>query len=220
MSNTKKIVLIGAGGFGREVASIIEVLNKIRPTYDLLGFLDDGKQYYDGMMINGYPWLGDHNWIVDKKDDIVCTCCIGNPKIKMKIQEELTEKGVTFETIVAYGGFGYIGPETEIGPGCIFYGGVTISVNCKIGAGVVMNQMVNIGHDVTIGDYTTIMPFTGISGNCKVGKAVNIGGHAFVVPKKKIGDGATVAAGSIVFANVKAGTTVLGNPAKRMREIE
>ena len=83
-----------------------------------------------------------------------------------------------------------------------------------------MNRMVNIGHDVSIGDYTTIMPFTGISGNCKVGETVNIGGHAFVVPGRKIGDGATVAAGSIVFANVKAGTTVLGNPAKRMRELE
>ena len=220
MNNPKKIVLIGAGGFGREVASIIEVVNSYKPTYELLGFLDDGSQYHEGMTINGYPWLGNHTWIAEHKESIVCTCCIGNPKVKKKIQEELTEEGVVFETIIAHGGFGYIGPETEIGPGCVFYGGVTISVNCKIGAGVVMNQMVNIGHDVSIGNYTTIMPFTGISGNCKVGEAVNIGGHAFVVPGRKIGDGATVAAGSIVFANVKAGTTVLGNPAKRMRELE
>ncbi|MBR0143799.1 MAG: NeuD/PglB/VioB family sugar acetyltransferase [Clostridia bacterium] len=220
MNDVKKIVLIGAGGFGREVASMIEVLNEIKPTYELLGFLDDGSQYHDGVVINGYPWLGNHDWIVEHKAETVCTCCIANPKIKKKIQEELTEKGVVFETIIAYKGFGYIGPGTEIGPGCVFYGGVTISVDCKIGAGVVMNQMVNIGHDVSIGDYTTIMPFTGISGNCKVGETVNIGGHAFVVPGRKIGDGATVAAGSIVFANVKAGTTVLGNPAKRMRELE
>ncbi len=95
-----------------------------------------------------------------------------------------------------------------------------ISTNCKIGAGVVMNQAVTIGHDCVIGDYTTIMPGTGISGNCTVGNEVNIGGHAFVIPGKKIGDAATVAAGSIVFSNVKAGTTVLGNPAKRMRELE
>lgn len=216
----KKIVLIGAGGFGREVASIIEVLNKNRPTYELLGFLDDGKQYNEGMIINGYPWLGDHNWIVEHKNEVVCTCCIGNPKIKKKVQEELTEKGVIFETIIAYGGFGYIGPYTEIGDGCVLYGGVTIAVNCKIGNGVVMNQMVNIGHDCVIGDYTAIMPFTGISGFCKIGNEVNIGGHAFIVPGRKIGDSATIAAGSIVFGNVKAGTTVLGNPAKRMRELE
>ena len=222
----KKIVLIGAGGFGREVASIIETLNSTEikynrgPIYELLGFLDDGSQYHEGEMINGYPWLGDHNWILDHKEDTVCNCVIGNPKVKKRIQEELMEKGVTFETIIAYGGFGYIGPYTEIGPGCVFYGGVTIAVNARIGAGVVMNQMVNIAHDVTIGDYTTIMPFTGISGNCKIGSEVNIGGHAFIVPGRKVGDGATIAAGSIVFTNVKAGTTVLGNPAKRMRELE
>ena len=222
----KKIVLIGASGFGREVASIIEILNSTEikynrePKYDLLGFLDDGSQYHEGMMINDYPWLGNRNWIIDHKADVVCTCCIGNPKIKKIIQEELTEKGVTFETIVAYGGFGYIGAHTEIGPGCIFYGGVTIAVNCRIGADVVMNQMVNIGHDCVIGDYTTIMPFTGISGYCKVGSEVNIGGHAFIIPGRKVGDAATIAAGSIVFSNVKAGTTVLGNPAKRMRELE
>ena len=216
----KKIVLIGAGGFGREVASIIEVLNTIKPTYELLGFLDDGSQYYEGTMINDYPWLGDHNWILDHKEEVVCTCCIGNPRIKKRIQEELTDKGVSFETIVAYGGFGYVGSHTEIGPGCVLYGGVTIAVNCKIGAGVVMNQMVNIGHDCEIGDYTTIMPFSGISGYCKVGTEVNIGGHAFIVPGRKIGDRATIAAGSIVFTNVKSETTVLGNPARRMRELE
>ena len=222
----KKIVLIGAGGFGREVASIIETVNNSEiknnrePVYELLGFLDDGQQYHTGYLINGYPWLGDHNWILDHKEDTVCNCVIGNPKVKRIIQEELTQQGVVFETIIAYAGFGYIGPYTEIGPGCVFYGGVTIGVNSKIGAGVVMNQMVNIGHDAEIGDYTTIMPFTGISGYCKIGSEVSIGGHAFIVPGRKVGNGATVAAGSIVFSNVKAGTTVLGNPAKRMRELE
>ena len=216
----KKIVLIGAGGFGREVASIIEVLHSIKPRYELLGFLDDSSQYHEGDMINGYPWLGDHNWILDHKEDVVCTCTIGNPKVKRRIQEELTEKGVEFETIIAYGGFGYIGSHTEIGPGCVLYGGVQVAVNAKIGAGVVLNHMVNIGHDVVVGDYTTIMPFSGVSGYCKIGSEVRIGGHAFIVPGRKVGDAATIAAGSIVFTNVKAGTTVLGNPAKRMQMLE
>lgn len=214
----KKIVLIGAGGFGREVASIIEVLNSIRPRYELLGFLDDGEQFHEGVIINGYPWLGKKEWILKHKDDVYCTCTIGSASVKAAIQSQLMEKGVQFETIIAYGG--YVGPYTEIGPGCVFYGNVIISVNCKIGAGVLLNQSVNIGHDSIIGDYTTIMPATGISGCCKIGTEVSIGGHAFVIPGKKIGDKATIAAGSIVFSNVKPETTVLGNPAKRIRAIE
>ena len=79
-----------------------------------------------------------------------------------------------------------------------------------------LNGRVSVGHDVKIGDYTTIMVGTGISGGCRIGSQVNIGGHAYIIPGKKVGDNATIAAGSVVFTNVKAGVTVLGNPAKRV----
>lgn len=215
----KDIVLIGAGGFGRETASIIEWVNEeVAPTYNLLGFLDDDEQFHEGMMINGYPFLGKKEWILEHKDHCVCTCTIANGSVKRKIQEEFTAQGVEFETIIAGGG--YIGKYVEIGKGCVFYGGVNIAVNCKIGDGVLLSQWVNVGHDTEIGDYSYAMPATGISGNCKIGSEVRIGGHAYLVPGVKVGDKATVAAGSIVFSNVKAGTTVLGNPAKRMKAIE
>ena len=214
----KKIVLYGAGGFGKEVASIIEVINKKVPTYELLGFVDDGDVFQKGDVINGYPWLGRKEWLLEHKDDVYCTCTVGNARIKAFIQESLSQQGVKFETIIASGVF--VGNFTEIGRGCVFYGGVTVSVNCKIGDGVLINQGCNIGHDVTIGDYTTIMPATGISGACKIGKEVNIGGHVFIIPGKKVGNRATIAAGSIVFTNVREGTVVLGNPAKRMKELE
>ncbi len=215
----KKIVLIGAGGFGKEVAAIIDGLNMEHMTYWLLGFLDDGPEFHEGTIINGYPWLGKTEWILDHKDEVVCTCTIGNPHVKARVQRSLMEQGVRFETIIANGSYAW-GDFSTIGPGCVFYGGVTVSVNCTIGAGVLLNQQVNVGHDTVIGDYTCVMPGTGISGECRIGSEVSIGGHAFIVPGRKVGDGATVAAGSIVFTNVKAGTTVLGNPARRMREIE
>lgn len=215
----KKLVLIGAGGLGREAAaSLVRTINWYEPTYEFLGFLDDGPQFHVGSMVDGYPWLGNRYWILDHKEDVVCTCTVGDANLKKQIQNELTEKGAVFETITEH--TVYISPFTEIGPGCIFYGGVRISVNCKIGAGVLLNDGVKIGHDVTIGDYTSIMPDTGISGGCQIGKEVDIGGHAFIVPGRKVGDRAKIAAGSIVFSNVRAGTTVLGNPAKRMKELE
>ena len=215
----KKLVLLGAGGFGREVAaSILPFMNQREPSYELIGFIDDGEQYHTGMMIDGYPWLGRQEWILDHKDDVYCTCTIGSAKMKAAIQRKLTEQGVRFATLIGYGA--YVAPYSEIGPGSVLYGWTQISVNCKIGVGVVLNDSVRIGHDVTIGDYTSIMPGTGISGGCIIGKEVDIGGHAYVVPGRKIGDGAKIAAGSIVFTNVKAGTTVLGNPAKRMKGLE
>ena len=215
----KKLVLLGAGGFGREVAaSILPFMNQREPSYELIGFIDDGEQYHTGMMIDGYPWLGRQEWILDHKDDVYCTCTIGSAKMKAAIQRKLTEQGVRFATLIGYGA--YVAPYSEIGPGSVLYGWTQISVNCKIGVGVVLNDSVRIGHDVTIGDYTSIMPGTGLSGGCVIGKEVDIGGHAYIVPGRKIGDGAKIAAGSIVFTNVRAGTTVLGNPAKRMKGLE
>ena len=214
----KKIVLYGAGGFGKEVAYIIERINEAEPTYDLLGFIDDGAQYHEGMIINGYPWLGRGEWILKHKDECVCTCTIGHPATKAKIQRQLTKQGVLFETIIAPDA--RIPSLCTIGSGSVIYGYTSISVNCRIGEGVFLNGRVSVGHDVEIGDYTAVMVGTGISGGCRIGSEVSIGGHAFIIPEKKVGDGATIAAGSIVFTNVKPGTTVLGNPAKRMKELE
>lgn len=214
----KNIVLYGASGFGREVAYIIERINEIEPTYNLLGFIDDGDGFDENTDINGYPWLGKGDWILEHKDDCVCTCTIGFPHTKAKIQRRLTEQGVRFETIIAPGV--RIPPYTSIGKGCVIYSGVGLSVNCTVGDGVLLNARITVGHDASIGDYTTIMTGTGISGFCRIGSEVNIGGHVFIIPGRKIGDNATLAAGSVVFTNVKAGSTVLGNPAKRMKELE
>lgn len=214
----KKIVLIGAGGFGKEVAQMIESINRRNPTYELLGFLDDGEHYSTETRINGYPWLGKSDWILEHKDNVLCNCTIGTASVKARIQKTLTEQGVRFETIIAPSAG--IASHTTIGKGCVLYWNVGISVNCEIGDGVLLNDGVALGHDVVIGDYTAIMPGTRISGGCTIGEEVNIGGAAFVVPGKKVGDKARIAAGSIVFSNVRAGTTVLGNPAKRMRELE
>lgn len=214
----KKIVLIGAGGFGREVAQMIEGLNQREHKYELLGFLDDGIQFNRETLINGYPWLGPSSWILNHKDDIVCTCTIGYASTKARIQRELTAQGVQFETIIAT--TAGVAQFSEIGSGCVLYWNVGVSVNCKVGAGVLLNDSVKLGHDVSIGDYTAVMPGTSISGNCVIGEEVNIGGHAFIVPGKKVGNKACIAAGSVVFTNVKAGTTVLGNPARRMKELE
>ena len=215
---TKKIVLYGAGGFGKEVASIIEVINLWGPKYELLGFIDDGEGFNESTDINGYPWLGKSDWILAHKDEVCCTCTVGRAETKAKIQKRLAEQGVQFETIIAAGS--YVGKYSTIGAGCVIYSNVMVSVDCRIGDGVLINQGCNIGHDAVIGDYTTIMPGTGISGAVQIGEQVSIGGHAFIIPGRRIGDKATIAAGSIVFTNVKAGTTVIGNPARRMKEIE
>lgn len=214
----KRIVLYGAGGFGRETAYLIDVINYCYPgSYWFLGFLVDEKYYNPNTVINGYPLLGTKDWILNNKD-VACVCTIADNEARARIQTELMTQGVQFETLIAPNL--PIPPTAKIGRGCVISGNVAISVNCNLGDGVFLNNSVTLGHDVEIGAYTSIMPGTGISGGCKIGEKVYIGGHAFIVPHKHIEDKAVVAAGSIVFRNVKTGTTVLGNPAKRIEALE
>ena len=213
----KKIVLFGAGGFAKEVANMIKNINAKTPTYDFLGFIVENKYYKSGVVINDYPVLGDEDWILEHKD-VLCNCAIADVDAKKRIQECLKDKGVVFETIVDV--TGYVSPHSTVGAGSVIYPYVLVSENVEIGEGVLLNSCVTVGHDVKIGSFSNVMPATGISGDCTIGEQVSIGGHAFVIPGRKIGNKAVVAAGSIVFSNVKAGTTVLGNPAKRMRAIE
>lgn len=213
----KKLVLFGAGGFGRETANLVEWINILSPTYELLGFIVEKEYYKPDMNVNGYPVLGTEDWFFCHPD-VLCTCTVGIAKEKARIQMNLSSKGVKFETLKAPDVL--IPSSSRIGEGCIFFRDVAISVNVVVGNGVFLNCGVTLGHDTQIGDYVSVMPNTGISGYCHIEEQVDIGGHAFLIPARKVGKNAKIAAGSIVFTNVKAGTTVLGNPAKRMKALE
>lgn len=213
----QKIAIIGGGGCAKEVAEIIRAINNKHLTYDLLGFLVDEK-YCPPQEINGYPRLGNTDWAIEHKETIRFVCAIGDARPREIVMNRLMDQGVKFESIIAPNA--YIGRFSLLGEGCILYWGAGISVNCKLGKGVLMNANTTIGHDVEVGDYSTLSPASELGGRVVVGKTVSIGSHSYVLPDKKVKDYAVIAAGSIVFSNVKESTTVLGNPARRMKEIE
>lgn len=211
----KKLVLYGAGGFAREVAFMIERINRACPTYEFLGFVVDEEYYVPNTVINGYPVVGTGKWLVEHKDEVVCTCVIGEPPIAREcIQEKYEALGVKFETLIS--------PDVEmhesvkIGDGCVICWRTTFTVDIEIGKGTLINGRNAFGHDSSVGDYCCIFADCSINGHVKIGNRVKIGGKAYLCPKVKIGDDATVASGSVVFTNVKAGRHVLGNPAKRI----
>ena len=213
----KDIVLYGAGGMGREAASMINYsINVVRPkSYRLLGYIVDEQYGKPGTDINGYPILGDMNWLVNHRDDVVCALTIGdNTDEKERIFHMLDENRIMIETLVD--GYAFVPPTCELGRGSYIGYLCSLSVNSKIGDGVFLGTHVLGGHDLEVGSFSTVYHRATISGHCKIGRHVLIGGNSYICPSKKIGDRAVVAAGSVVFSNVKEGTHVLGNPAKRI----
>lgn len=211
----KKIVLYGAGGFAREIIFMIDRINRVAPAYELVGFVLDERYYKEGMSVYGYPVLGTGSWLAEHKDEVVCTCAVGEPPAaRENIQETYEALGVKFETLIS--------PDVEIhktvsiGDGCVICRGTTFTVDINIGKGTIINERCGIGHDARIGNYCCVFGGCSINGHVRIGDRVKVGGKAYFCPEVKVGDDAVVAAGSIVFTRVKAGTTVLGNPARRI----
>ncbi len=209
----KDLVLFGAGGSGREIAYLVERINEVKPTYCCLGFVDDNESLW-GQEMNGYPVLGGMDWLIAHKDSIYCSCTIGSMASRIAVCDKLESAGIRFETLIHP--TASIGSTVNIGNGCIINENCELTTNIEVGDYVFLNSDTCLGHDDMIGKYTICNPHTIISGGCIIGEGVMIGGMSFIVQLAKIGDRAVVAPGSVVYGKVKAGTHVMGNPARKI----
>ncbi len=200
----KDLIIVCAGGFGREVYYMAKSIGK----WNIKGFIDDNLKALEGVSI-ALPIIGTiEDW--EPAENEVFALGVSTPKTKEAIVQKMKAKGARFETLIAP--HSRIIETTTIGEGCIISGSVGDCV--KIGNFVnVMGSM--IGQDSEIGDFSTKTGFTNIA-SAKLGRRVFVGSHAVILNGKKVGDDAFVCAGSICFSNVKAGTKVFGNPAKKM----
>ena len=207
----KELIIVGASGFGREMVKYIEDINRQKPTWNLKGFLDDNLSALDGYPCD-YKIIGPiHGWQPAENEEFVCALAF--PAVKKKVVELLKGKGAKFVTLIH--------PSAMLHTYCSIGEGVVITPNSVISANATVGDFASIlgssvAHDASVGEWSTLSGKCALNGHVQCGKMVYMGCGVLVAPSKKIGDGATVGIGSIVISNVKAGTTVFGNPAKKM----
>lgn len=204
----KDLIIVCAGGFGKEALSIAEMMNIPDPQWNILGFIDDTKAVGENIF-RGYKVLGSiKEW--QPKSNEYFALGVAKPQVKEILYNILHQKGAKFATLIKPST--HIPQETIIGEGCII-GQAWIGINVMLGKCVhIAGSMVGETH---IDDFSTTTGFTNIAG-ANIGKRVFVGSHAVVLNGRKVGDDATIGAGSIVFNNVKPNTTVIGNPAKKL----
>ncbi len=207
----KKIVIIGAGDFGKETAWLIEEINKESPTYEIVGFLDDDSEKKG--IINGYAVLGEVGKLMtlNKSGNICAVIAMQNAANRQRIVKKFADFK-SWETLIHPSV--NVSAASEIGKGCIICAGGNISCNTKIGDFCLLNISVAIGHDCTVGNYVSVMSGSCVSGHVLIGDSAYLATNCTIVPGMKIGERAVVGAGSVVLRNVKAGTTVFGVPAR------
>ena len=194
----KDIVIIGAGGIGREVAYFIEEINEISPTWNIIGFIDENIEIHN-KELNGYKVLGGINALTELNVKPYVVVAIANCTVKKKIVERLEGK-FDFATII------YptvkVSKYIEIGKGSIIYPGVILTVNTKIGNHVLLSGNCGIGHDTVIGDYSSVLWGSNFSGYDNVGESCFIGVGTKVIQGINISDENRISAGMTVTEDV------------------
>lgn len=208
----KDIAIFGVGGFGREVLALIKNINKVEPTWNIVGFFDDG--YEKGEMFNDCPNLGKVEDLNEWKTPISLAVSIGNPVIKKRVLDNIKNPLVDFPTLIHP--TVWIGDKefVEIGKGCIICAGNMITTNIKMGDFVILNLECTVGHDTIIKDYAAFMPSVNISGEVTIGEGVYVGTGAKIINQLEIGEYSIVGAGAVVSKSLPANCTAVGIPAK------
>ena len=206
----KDLIIVGAGGFGREAFGLAKVINRLSHQWNIKGFINDIPDALDGKKIDLKIIGTIKDWI--PSDNEVFVMGISSPAGKEKVAKILKDRGAQFVSLIHPRAF--IGDYVEFGEGCVVTGGSFVGSCSKIGNFVHIAASM-VGQDAEIGDFSTTTGFANVT-NSKIGRKVFVGSHAVILNKLKVGDEAFVCAGSIVFNNVKPGTKVFGNPAKKI----
>lgn len=211
MSGRAQVAIYGAGGFAREVAWLVEGLERER--LEAVGFVDDGPAV--GQTLNRLPVRSWEQFCAAFPSARIAVA-VGDPETREKLVAKCAARGYGFVTLVhpsaQMSGF------NELGEGCIVCSGCILTVNIVVGRHVHINLDCTVGHDARIGDFSTLAPGIHVSGNVHIGKGVYIGTGANIINGTSeqpltIGDGAVIGAGACVTQNAEPHALYAGVPA-------
>lgn len=208
----KNLLIIGAGGCGREVLQWVKDINEKELTWNIKGFLDDDMYALDGKKCSVSVIGTTDSYVIKPEDEFIC--CIGNSAVRKEVVDKMKAKGAVFTSVIHPTAI--VADFCTLGDGIILYPFSLISDNAFIGDGCIINMHSTIAHDSTLGEYCTISAHCDVTGMCRLGDRVFMGSCSNMVPMSKIGDDVFICAGSTVMSRVKAGVKVLGTPARKV----
>ena len=207
----KQLLILGAGGMGKEIYYTARHSIGYGTEFVVKGFLDFPNPEWD---TNVYPPILGLEDDYEIQPDDVFTCSIGDVHLKRKVCEKMKARGAKFQTLIFDNV--QIRENVKIGEGCVIDSYAHIGSDAVIGENCLIQAFSCVAHDCVIGDYSRIDVRSLLVGGVVVGNNVTVHTNAVVSHKVVLEDDSTVAAMSFVIKKVKAGTTVIGNPAKKL----
>ncbi|MHA3787224.1 PglD-related sugar-binding protein [Flavobacterium hauense] len=184
----KQLVIIGAGGVGREILAVLKKYPL--QDYALIGFVDDGVE--PGTIINGLKVLGGLSWIKENSTDLGAVIAIGNPSVRKKITEALSDVSLSFPQVIHPNVSIHDEQTVKIGKGSYIADGCILTTDIHIANFCFLNTACSLQHDTVIGDYSVLMPGVRITGGASIGSGVYITANCAITTKCLIEDDSVI----------------------------
>ena len=209
-----KIAIYGAGGFGKEVACLLERINNNGGNWELIGFYDDTKPA--GSSVSRYGLvLGGMETLQQVNQQLAVAIAINDNKVVRRLRESINNPHIIFPNLIDPSLF-LVDKQTVImGEGNIIQNDCMISCDVTMGDFNLINDHVVVGHDNHIGSFNGLMPAAHLSGGITIGDNNLLGVASVVLQGMEIGNGVTLGANSVLMTQPKDNSTYLGVPAKR-----
>lgn len=208
------LVIIGCGGFGREVFSLVQALRGRGDTWDVEGFADDAPSDLDLERVRdlGSRVICRVSDLAERTSPFAAVVAIGSPRARRAVTDRLQHAPVTWPSLVHPQAT--IGLGVGVGAGSIIAAGARLSTNISVGRHVHIDQNVTVGHDCALGDYSRLNPQACISGSVVVEELVLVGANSTILPGLRAGASSTIGAGAVVVRDIPGSSVVKGVPAR------
>lgn len=212
---TAELVVIGAGGFGRETLDVLEAVNKVEPDrYRVVGVVDDrpSEANLARLAVRGYRHLGSIEQALSANASGNFVLAVGTPSARESVARRMEAAG--WKPVSVVHPSAVIGSVVRLGAGCVVCGGVQLSTNTRLGRYVHLNPSATIGHDAEIDDFVSVNPGAIISGEVRIGQGTLVGAGAVILQGVVVGRDSVVGASACVTRPVEPATIVKGVPAR------
>ncbi|GAA4353873.1 acetyltransferase [Hymenobacter saemangeumensis] len=212
----RPLVIVGAGGLGREVAVLVRQLNEAgaAPGWDLRGFYDDAAPRQAS--IAGLPYLGTSADLNATAQPLHVALAVGGSASRRALRARLTSPLLHFPVLVHPAVALESYQQVSLGEGCIIQQGCILTTDISLGRFVLLNLGCTIGHDAVLEDFCSLMPHANVGGAAHLAAGVYLGTNATVIQGVQVGADSIVGAGAVAVRDLPGGITAVGVPARAL----
>lgn len=205
----RPLVIVGAGGHGREAWDVVEAVNAERPCWEPLGFVTDGGEDSEPLRRRGLEVLGPIRHLATLDADYVVA--IGDSRARRRVCDGLAARGRPATLVHPSAD---VATSATLAPGSIVAAGAVIGPGVRAGRHVHVNVNAVLETDAVLEDFVTVSPGCRLGAGAGLGEAVFLGAGSKVLPGLGLGALAVVGAGALVADDVGAECIVVGRPAQ------